>query len=168
MIDWFGICASFAAEIGLYAVKDKLTSIHDANEIKKEIFKFAERQFENKYKYLSLHDEIDYGGIQEYLVEKLPDQIKIYLFDYDQDWRARCKMDILTKAYEYTDARNDSQKKEIRNFINTALNIAKNYYVGKLDGKYEYSCAAEPPVRCGVSHLSGPLEPGMRCNRNSC
>ena len=26
-------------------------------------------------------------------------------------------------------------------------------------GKFDYYGAAEPPVRCGVSHLSGPTEP---------
>ena len=40
-------------------------------------------------------------------------------------------------------------------FDNTIKNTIKNAFIISID----YYGAAEPPVRCGVSHLSGPTEP---------
>ena len=39
------------------------------------------------------------------------------------------------------------------------LSLFNSYNFSEL---IEYSCAAEPPVRCGVSHRSGDMEPPMR------
>lgn len=45
-------------------------------------------------------------------------------------------------------------------FIETALkNIALNTIMTEIDSSSEYYGTAEPPVRCGESHLSGLTEP---------
>lgn len=130
------VLAGAVVGIGLNAIKDKLSDKHSEYEIKKDIRKFVEIQFK-EYKHLSYSGEIDYNSLLDYLSKELPDEIKIYLFDTDIDRRNRCRDDIVTMAYSRACSPNDSQKEEIKKLINASLDIAKEYYVGKLDGNYK-------------------------------
>jgi len=123
---------NFVAGIGLNAVKGGLENKRKEFLVNNEIRVFAERQFKDIYENLPYSSEIDYGGLQEYLNNKFPDKIKVYLFDTDQEKRNKCKVDILNMAYEYSHAINDSKKKLIKEFVDVALSIAWEYYMGKL------------------------------------
>ena len=134
MID---IVASVVSTIGIDAVKGYFTDKYDTKKLKDEIHGFARREFESRYKHLSLSDEIDFGGLLSRISTDYIGEIRVCLFDLDVSVRKRCLESITERTYSYTAATNDAQKSEIKRFIETSINIARQYFVGKLDGKYK-------------------------------
>lgn len=53
----------FIGELGLKAVKDKLTYIHNEKERRKDIEEFAARRFQATFENLDGEHEIDYAGL---------------------------------------------------------------------------------------------------------
>ena len=53
---------AYFVELGAAAVKDKFRSKMDEQTLKKDIEKYASRQFEKVFKNASLAEEIDYGA----------------------------------------------------------------------------------------------------------
>ena len=107
------------------------------------------------YKDLPHKSEIDFGGLQKYLNEKLPNEIKIYLFDTDPGRRVRCKEAILSAAYDAAQATNNDRKKVINTFMDSALDIAKEYYKDKLDGNHKLL------LNITVDSILSPMHEGM-------
>ena len=72
--------------------------------------------------------------------------------DVEQEWYAMQGFKTDIKCHFYYDESNNCRKFWVRT---NQKNLEKEFNVNP----YEYYGAAEPPVRCGESHLSGLTEP---------
>lgn len=68
-------------ELGVNTLKDKLSGIITERELIQELKKFMQTEYESKYKQLSLNEEIDYGGLCDYIDSNFLEDMKIYLYD---------------------------------------------------------------------------------------
>ena len=127
----------FAIKTGSNKLKDKLEDKLHKKRVKTYIQGFIERQRNNNFDYLPHANEIDFEGLQKYLDNEVHDDIKIYLFDDDQDKRDKSKDSILSAAYCRANATDDFQREMIENLIHDVLNMEKNYHKRKIDEKYK-------------------------------
>ena len=125
-----GVVANVVSVIGLDAVKSYLPEKHDTKKLKDEIRDFAEKEFEANYKHLSLSEEIDFGGLLLRVSADYIEEIKVYLFDTDISVRKRCFNSILERTYYHAGAINDAKKSEIKHFVETSIEISRNYFIG--------------------------------------
>ena len=69
----------FITNLGFEAVKDRIDDEKDNAIVKEQITSFLERQRKIHY-YASLDEEIDFGGLEEYIKTNLMDDVKKRLF----------------------------------------------------------------------------------------
>lgn len=129
------IFAGAVAGIGLNAVKGKLSAKHNEKKVEKKIKELAESRFRDVFQHLPYSSEISFGGLQDYLNDKLPDEIKTYLFGIDKSERDRCRDDIVSVACQLAHATNEQKRKEVERFICDALNTARSHYTSQLNNK---------------------------------
>jgi len=131
------VIVSVVSTLGIDAIKGYISDKYDTKKLKDEIRDFANKEFEARYKHLALSDDVDFGGLLSRISTDYIDEIRVYLFDVDVSVRKRCLESIVEKTYNYAGAVNNAKKSEIKRFVEISIEIARQYFIGKLDGKYK-------------------------------
>lgn len=116
-------------ELGLDALKEKVTDIKSQREIRERLQAFIERQ--SKINELStMAEEIDFQGLTEYITDSLLDDMKVRLFG---KWKERqsARDTIIKKAVAYSQARTELAKRRVVKLISNVLNILREFYRSK-------------------------------------
>lgn len=129
-----GYLVDYVVNLGLDVGKDKIDSRREEREIRESLRSFIERQ--RKIEELSsIAEEIDFQGLADYMQGDLVEDIKLCLFGKLGQRRAARKI-IITKAVEYSYAKNDISRKKVTKLISDILEILKHYYRSKVGREY--------------------------------
>ncbi|SHO49269.1 hypothetical protein [Anaerocolumna xylanovorans] len=115
-------------------LEEKCLKIYKQNELKNLIKKFMEQEYEAKFAHLSMEEEIDFGGICEYIRCNFLEDMKEYLFGIDNKRRESCYSTIINKSLYYGKS-NSKNEKMIKNFINNIIDVINKFIYENLDEK---------------------------------
>lgn len=131
----------YLTNLGFDAGKDFLIDKKREKEAKKRIFDYIEMQADIN-ELCTLAEEIDFGGIIEYLSTDLLEDVKIYLFA-EKDSRKNMKSTILLKAINWAQANTNIQKERVEKVIEDSLKILKAFYRNQVHNTDLFFVAAE-------------------------
>jgi hypothetical protein len=122
--------ALYVGEICLNAIKDWLKNIFDEYALKKKIEEYASHKLESVFAHASLDEEIDYGGLSEFLKNNFLDEVRKCLFRRDYTSQVYYNS-ILTKAIAYAHVDNIQKKASVEKFINSVIEITRDFILIK-------------------------------------
>lgn len=145
--------------------KDFLVDVKRTVEAKVKIRNYIEQQA-GINELCNLAEEIDFGGLVDYLSTDLLKDIKIYLFS-EKNNREKMKNTILKKAYEYSRAETEIQRERVKKIINNVLKILKAFYRNQIDNKDLFLISAEITDSLDESLKNGTSEVIKEINTNT-
>ena len=125
------IVEEYIGELGLDVIKEKLTNMVDEYKLKQAIQTYALQQFKSVFSYASLSEEIDYGGLCEYLKENFLDEVRACIFREDYSDKSYFES-IQSKAITYSKADTFKKQESVRKFVRSVIKIIHNFYFKKL------------------------------------
>lgn len=119
----------YIVEIGLDAVKDRITNEAERNILQEKLENFIIRQ--KKYNYqCTLQEELDFAGLAEYIRTDLIEDIQLRLFGNNKE-RGHARNNIINKATYYAQAHTSLSRKRAIDLTETACKILQEFYKRK-------------------------------------
>lgn len=121
----------YIANLGLDAVKEKVADSSDETQIKEHIADYLEQERKIN-ELISREEEIDFGGLIEYIKSDLTDDVKLRLFG-EEDERRLARNRILAKSASYASAHTKFSVKRTEKIVSTVVDILADYYRRKIN-----------------------------------
>ncbi len=113
-------------ELGLNVAKNRILDIKKQHDIRDKLDAFIDRKLDENYN-CSLEEEIDFGGLVEYINGSFPSDMEKRLFGNLRE-RLAAHRNIVDKAVAYSKATKSLSKKKAAKLITDAMNILHNFY----------------------------------------
>lgn len=120
------IVIDFIANLGLEAVRDKITDISAETQVKEHIADYLSRQQRFNMN-VPLEEEIDFGGLSEYIKTDLMEDVKRRLFGNKSERRS-ARQTILSKAVSFSTANTQISAQRTMKIVGDAIDILREYY----------------------------------------
>lgn len=92
------------SELGVNSVLEKGKKLYNEIELRKKIKEYVEQIYKVKFEHLSLEDEIDFGGLCNYINNEFMADINGYLINTEKEKRDRAYQTIISKALYHAKA----------------------------------------------------------------
>ena len=125
------IVIDFIANLGLEAVRDKITDTSVEVQVKEHIAEYLSRQQRINMN-VSLEEEIDFGGLSEYIQTDLMEDVKRRLFGNKSERRS-ARQTILNKAVSFSTANTKISAHRTMKIIGDAIDILRDYYRNRVN-----------------------------------
>lgn len=125
------VLIGYFAELGLAAVKDKITAVSNQKKVRDKIAAFIEEKMEENF-YCTIEEEIDFGGLAEYLRTDLLDDVKQKLFG-SLDERRIAYEHIMTMTALFAQDKTQLSYKRAQKIVSQALKILTQFYRSKIN-----------------------------------
>ena len=112
--------------LGIEAVKEKIPDAISAAKVKARLEDYINRQHRLNFD-VSLEEEIDFGGVAEYIQTDLVEDVKQRFFGNKTE-RGLAHKSIMEKAVTYASANTKLSAKRTMKLVGTAVNILADYY----------------------------------------
>lgn len=126
----------FITNLGFEAVKDRIVDEKDNAIVKEQITSFLERQRKIHY-YASLDEEIDFGGLEEYIKTNLMDDVKKRLFG-DKSERTEARAILLERASQYAKQNSRISEERCRNIVGISTDILRKFYRSRVNRELRF------------------------------
>ena len=124
-----GVFAEFVANIGLAAVKDKLNDAIAEKCARDRLLSYLTQQNSLNFS-VSLEEEIDFGGLAEYITEELIDDVKKRFWGNRKE-RGQARERILQKACSYASANTSLSRERTIKIVGTSVDVLRKFYRNK-------------------------------------
>lgn len=116
----------FVLELGVDVVKDKIQNEKMERQIRERLSRFLEKE-QRLNTSCSLHEEIDFENLDNYIRGELLEDVKTRLFGTPEE-RNASRITIINKAVSFASANTRLAKHRVEKLIQTSLDILKKYY----------------------------------------
>ena len=113
-------------ELGVNAVKNKILDIKEQHDIRDRLDAFIDGKLDENYN-CSLEEELDFGGLIEYISGSFLNDVEKRLFGNLRERRAAHK-NIVDKAIVYSQSKNALSRKKATKLISDAMHILREFY----------------------------------------
>lgn len=113
-------------ELGFNVAKNKISDIKKQRDIRNKLDAFINKKLDENY-HCSLEEELDFGGLVEYINSNFLDDMEKRLFGNLKERRSAHKT-IIAKAVAYSQAKNGISRKRATKLISDAMCILRNFY----------------------------------------
>lgn len=120
-------------ELGLNAVKKKILNIKEQHDIRDRLDAFIDGKLDENYN-CSLEEELDFGGLIEYISGSFLNDMEKRLFGNLRERRAAHKI-IVDKAIVYSQSKNALSRKRATKLISDAMHILSKFYRARANKK---------------------------------
>ena len=124
-----GVFVEFVANIGLAAVKDKLNDAVAEKCARDRLLSYLTQQNSLNFS-VSLDEEIDFGGLAEYITEELIDDVKKRFWGNRKE-RGQAREQILQKACSYASANTSLSRERTIKIVGTSVDVLRKFYRNK-------------------------------------
>ena len=131
------LLTDYLVTLGLDGFKGFISDKYNEHQMEEAIRAYVERQRDINFT-CTREEEIDFGGVVEYLCSTLHDDIEQRLTGETSEIRGRAHRDIVAKAVSYAKAHTSIQEKRVKKMVNGALDILRNFYERKLSREQKY------------------------------
>lgn len=121
----------YLVTLGLDGLKEFISDQYNEHQIAEAIREYVERQQDINFT-CTREEEIDFGGVVEYLCSNFHDDIEQRLTGETSEIRGRAHKRIVAKAVAYSKAHTSIQENRVKEIVNDALNILRSFYDRKL------------------------------------
>lgn len=125
------IVIDFIANLGLEAVRDKIMDISVEVQVKEHIADYLSRQQRINMN-VSLEEEVDFGGLSEYIQTDLMEDVKRRLFG-NKGERRDARQTILSKAVSFSTANTKISAQRTMKIVGDAIDILRDYYRNRVN-----------------------------------
>lgn len=129
----------YIAGLGLDAVKDRIVSQQEEKLVRERINDFIERKDAYNLN-CTREEEIDFGGLVEYLSENFLDDVKLRLFG-TRDERAAARNNIRSKAQSYAQEHSLASQERAIKLTETSVDILRDFYKRKIHRDLKFIAA---------------------------
>jgi len=119
-------------KMGVSIVKDKIIEKNKTSSIKETLENYVGDQFASTFQHLNLDNEVDYGGLSDFLLINAFDEMSDYIVGIHIDKKEILLNSIISKAQDYAKADNALKQKLVERYIMNALDIIRNFYINAL------------------------------------
>lgn len=126
--------------LGLDGFKGFIDDKYNEHQMKEAIRAYVEKQKDINFT-CTWEEEIDFGGVIEYLCSSFHDDIELRLTGATSEIRGRAHKDIVAKAVSYAKTHTSIQEMRVKKMVNDALSILRGFYDRKLSREQEYLAA---------------------------
>ena len=123
----------YIVTLGLDGFKRILGEKNDAQQMEESIRAYIEKQWNVNFG-CTREEEIDFGGVVEYLCGGFYDDIEQRLTGENSEIRGRAHAHIVAEAVTYAKANTLIQEKRVKRMVNDALNILRGFLKKSLPG----------------------------------
>lgn len=120
-------------ELGVNAVKNKILDIKEQHDIRDRLDAFIDGKLDENYN-CSLEEELDFGGLIEYISGSFLNDMEKRLFGNLRERRAAHKI-IVDKAIVYSQSKNALSRKRATKLISDAMHILSKFYRARANKK---------------------------------
>lgn len=114
------------ADIGIAAIGNRIKDKRSFAPARDDLVSYLERQ--NKLNYFcTLDEEIDFGGLAQYIQSDLSDDMALRLFGNDNE-RTQAHRKIIEKAKEYASAHTNLSERRAVKLVSDTMNILRDHY----------------------------------------
>ncbi len=121
----------YLVTLGLDGFKGFIGDRYNERQMEEAIRAYVEKQRAINFT-CTREEEIDFGGVVEYLCSNFHDDIEQRLTGETSEIRGRAHKDIVAKAVAYAKAHTAIQENRVKKMVNDALNILRGFYDRKL------------------------------------
>lgn len=121
----------YLVTLGLDGLKEFISDQYNEHQMAEAIREYVERQRDINFT-CTREEEIDFGGVVEYLCSNFHDDIEQRLTGETSEIRGRAHKRIVAKAVAYSKAHTSIQENRVKEIVNDALNILRSFYDRKL------------------------------------
>ena len=113
-------------ELGINVAKSKIIDIKKQQDIRNRLDAFIDKKLDENYK-CTLEEELDFGGLIEYISDSFLDDMEKRLFGNLRERRSAHK-NIVDKAIAYSQSKNALSRKRATKLISDAMCILRDFY----------------------------------------
>lgn len=124
------------ANIGFDAIKDKISDAVEEAQVKQRIINYLNQQQKLNFQ-VSREEEIDFGGIADYIRTNLMDDVKQRFYGNAKE-RGAARQRILEATKKYATANTKLSVQRVEKMIGLAIDILSDYYRRKVDKNMLY------------------------------
>lgn len=126
----------YLVTLGLDGFKEFICDKYDECQMKEAIRAYAERQRDINFT-CTREEEIDFGGVVEYLCGNFHDDVVQRLTGETKDIRDRAHANVVAKAVAYAKVNTSIQENRVKKMVNDAFNILQCFYDRKLSREHK-------------------------------
>lgn len=130
----------YIVTLGLDGFKGIIGEKNDARQMEEAIRAYVEKQWNINFNCIR-EEEIDFGGVIEYLCGNFHDDIEQRLTGENSEIRGRAHRHIVAEAVTYAKANTIIQEKRVKKMVNDALNILRGFFEKRLSREQKYLAA---------------------------
>ena len=130
----------YIVTLGLDGLKKFIGEKYDKHQMNKAIRAYIEAQRNITFNSNS-EDEIDFGGLIDYLCKHFHNDIELRLTGETSKERGQAHKHIVDEAVSYARAHTSTQEKFVKKIVNDMLNILRDFYEKKLTHEQKYLAA---------------------------
>lgn len=127
----------YLVTLGLDGLKEFIGVKYNEHQMAEAIRTYVERQRDINFT-CTRDEEIDFGGVVEYLCGNFHDDIEKRLTGVTSEIRGRAHKDIVAKAVSYAEAHTSLQEDRVKKMVNDSLNILRDFYDRKLSRELKF------------------------------
>lgn len=127
----------YLVTLGLDGLKEFIGDKYNEHQMAEAIRTYVERQRDINFT-CTRDEEIDFGGVVEYLCGNFHDDIEKRLTGVTSEIRGRAHKDIVAKAVSYAGAHTSLQEDRVKKMVNDSLNILRDFYDRKLSRELKF------------------------------
>lgn len=130
------VLIGYFAELGLDAVKDKIESKADQKIVRDRIAAFIEEKRKENF-FCTTEEEIDFGGLADYLRTNLLEDIKLKFFGTRIERRVAYKH-IMKMTAQFAQSKTQLSRQRAQKIVTQALDILTEYYRAKINKELRF------------------------------
>lgn len=127
----------YLVTLGLDGFKGFIGDNYSKHQMEEAIRAYVARQRDINFT-CTKEEEIDFGGVVEYLCSNFHDDIEQRLTGETSEIRGLAHKDIVAKALSYANTHTSIQEKRVKKMVNDALNILRSFFDRKLSREQKY------------------------------
>lgn len=104
-------------------------------QLKKRIEKYSKKYFDDVFYNISISDEFDFGGLNDFLYTNLHSKVAVCFNAANYNDRQRFLDELFNQAYKHAQADSNENKNTVGLYVANILNVIKQFYLEKVDGK---------------------------------
>jgi len=129
----------YIVDLGIEAVKDKVKNSFEEQQVRRRLENFLKKEKKLNWT-CSLKEEIDFGGLAEYIQTSFPDDVKERLFGNRKE-RGVARQRIIDNAVYYAQAHTSLSKERAIFITEKAFYILRRYYKKKVNRDLKFVVA---------------------------
>ena len=125
--------------LGLEVIKEKLITDMEFKIVQQKLEKYIRRQRKINWN-CTLQEEIDFGGLTQYIKTELIEDVQLRLFG-DREERSKARNEIINNTVYYAKAHTSLSSKRAISMVDTAMKILRNFYKSKVNRDLKFIAA---------------------------